>query len=458
MIKRLRRLSFAAKLLMAFVLIIVLTTLAGYFFMSLSVNRAFSDFNIGRYSQQDRMTFNLFRLLYEQIGSMDALLEYLVQRQVDLPAVIVDPYGNVAFTPDVRQIQVDRHLDDDLRKLGQAFETPDGAQWTFLPTRFLVGLELEEGYLQRSRRSLWLAGLTAGVAAILLSFFLIRQLTGPLRELDRASRSIAEGKFDERVDILSSDELGRLANSFNEMAASLEASEQVKKRLIADISHELRTPITAVRTTLEGLRDGLMKPSQATLTALHDKILLTTRLVQDLHQLALADAGRLSIQPIRCSIESIIDTILETIGAQLEDEGIRLVREIEADLPMIKVDAQRIEQVLLNLLINAIRHTPAEGTILVGAEQGGHEIQVQVCDSGPGLSKPDLRHVFDRFYRADKARSEDTGAGLGLSIAKALIEVHGGRIWAENTPEGGACFAFTLPMSGCWPQRDTPPV
>ena len=447
MIKRLRQMSFAAKLLTAFVLIIALTTLAGYFFMSLSVNRAFSDFTTGRYSQQDRMTFNLFRLLYEQIGSMDDLLESLVQERTDFPAVIVNSDGNVTFTPDLRQVQVGRHLDEDLLELGQPFETPDGQRWTFLPTRFLVGLELEEGYLQRSRRSLWLAGLTAGVAAILLSFFLVRQLTGPLRKLDRASRSIAEGKFDERVNIPSSDELGRLASSFNEMAASLEASEQVKKRLIADISHELRTPITAVRTTLEGLRDGLMEPTQATLAALHDKILLTTRLVQDLHQLALADAGRLSIHPIRCSIESILDTILETIGVQLEDENLQLVREIKPDLPMIEVDAQRIEQVLLNLLANAIRHSPAGGKILVRAEQKDQEVQVLVCDSGDGLSESDLRHVFDRFYRADEARSTDTGAGLGLSIAKALIEAHGGRIWAENAPSGGACFAFTLPVS-----------
>jgi len=446
-ITRLRQLSFAAKLLTAFILIIALTTLAGYFFISLSVNRAFSEFTTGRYSQQDRMTFNLFRLLYEQIGSMDALLEYLVEREVDLPAVIVNPDGNVAFTPDLRQIQVGRHLDNELRELGQPFETPGGGQWTFLPTRFLVGLELEEGYLQRSRRSLWLAGLTAGVAAILLSFFLVRQLTGPLRKLDRASRRVAAGKFDERVDILSADEIGRLANSFNEMAASLESSEQVKKRMIADISHELRTPITAVRTTLEGLRDGLIQPTQETLTALHDRILLTTRLVQDLHQLALADAGRLSIQPVRCSIEHILDIILETIGAQLEDEGIRLVREIEGNLPMIEADAQRIEQVLLNFLANAIRHTPIDGSILVRAKQMGKEIQVLICDSGPGLSKSDLRHVFDRFYRADEARSVDTGAGLGLSIAKALIEAHGGRIWAENAPDGGACFAFTLPVS-----------
>jgi len=448
-IQRLRKLSFGAKLLTAFVLIIALTTLAGYFFMSLSVNRAFSEFNTGRYSQQDHMTFNLFRILYQQSGSIDAVLESLVQQQADLPAVIVNPDGDIVYSPDLSQIRVGRHLEEDLLELGIPFSEPsDGRQWTFLPTRFLAGLELEESYLLRSRRSLFLAGLTAGIAAMLLSFFLIRQLTGPLRKLDRASRQVAAGKFDERVDILSTDEIGRLASSFNEMAASLQSSEQVKKRLIADISHELRTPITAVRTTLESLRDGLMEPTQATLSALHDKILLTTRLIQDLHQLALADSGRLSMHPRPCSIEDTFETILETIGVQMEDEDITLVREIEVNLPMIEADAQRIEQVLLNLLANAIRHTPAEGSILVRAEQISQDIQVSICDSGPGLSDLDLRHVFDRFYRADEARtSDDTGAGLGLSIAKALIDAHGGRIWAENAPEGGACFAFTLPLS-----------
>lgn len=450
MIRRLHQLSFSAKLLTTFVLIIGLTTLAGYFFMSLSVNRAFSNFSIGRNAQQDRSMFNLFRLLYEEGGDMDTLLESLVAQDVDLPAVIVNPEGNVVFSPDLRSVQVGKHLNSDLLENGIAFaEKPGGPQWTFLPIRYLVGLELEDSYLSQSRRSMLLAGLIAAIAAVFLSFFLIRQLTGPLRKLDRASRQIAAGNFDERVDIASSDEIGRLANSFNDMAASLETSEQVKRRLIADISHELRTPITAIRTTLESLRDGLMEPTQGTLSALHDKILLTTRLVQDLHQLALADSGRLSMHPRMCSIEDILDAILETIGVQMEDENITLVRKIEPDLPSVIADAQRIEQVLLNLLANAIRHTPVQGSILVQAKQLGGHVHVSISDSGPGLSDLDLKHVFDRFYRADDARTSDNnGAGLGLSIAKALIEAHGGRIWAENTPGSGARFAFTLPVSG----------
>ena len=447
MIRRLRRLSFTAKLMAAFVLIIALTTLAGYFFISSSVNRAFFDFSAGRSTQADRATFELFRVLYSRIGSMETVFELLVQQQTNLPAVIVNADALVAYTPDATQVQVGRRLSTDVISRGIAFETSDGRTWTFLPTRFLVGIALEEGYLQRSRRALWLAGLTAGIAAIFFSFVLIRQLTGPLRKLDQASRRVAAGEFDERVDIVSSDEIGRLATSFNDMAATLAASEEVKKRLIADISHELRTPITAVRMTLEGLRDGLMAPTQETLTALHDKMLLTSRLVQDLHQLALADAGRLSIRPGPCSIDRIIETILETIGVQLEDEGIRLIRETDPALPTIEADAHRIEQVLLNLLSNAIRHTPEGGRIVVRAGRENAGIRVEVCDSGPGFSERDLRHVFDRFYRADESRSSETGTGLGLSIAKALIEAHKGRIWAENASGGGACIGFVLPAS-----------
>jgi len=244
----------------------------------------------------------------------------------------------------------------------------------------------------------------------------------------------------------SSDEIGRLAQSFDRMAESLDRSERSKRQMIADVSHELRTPLAAVRSALEGLRDGLVEATPETLAALHDKILLTTRLVRDLHQLTLADSGRLSIHPAPCSIDEILDPIAETIGVQMEDAGIRLEQRMDEGLPKVLADRQRIEQVLLNLLSNAMRHTPAGGTITVSAEVLPGEIEITVCDDGSGLSDADLEHAFDRFYRADEARTSDAGAGLGLPIAKAIVEAHGGAIRAENVPEGGACFRFTLPI------------
>jgi len=248
----LRYFSFGAKLMTTFVIIIGFTTLAGYFYINLSMNRAFSEFSSGRNSAQDRALFNSFRFAFLRFGDMESLLEALTESQTELPAAIADEHGEVVFTPDPRRIRLGQRLEEDLLQLGIPFSSPDGREWTFLSTRFFVGLEVENAYLRRSQRSLWLAGLTAGIAAILLAFFLIRQLTGPLRKLDHASRAVATGRFDQQIDIESSDELGRLAMSFNEMLTSLASSERAKKQMIADISHELRTPITAIRTTIEG--------------------------------------------------------------------------------------------------------------------------------------------------------------------------------------------------------------
>lgn len=298
-------------------------------------------------------------------------------------------------------------------------------------------------------RSLWIAGLIVTAIGILLAFGLLRQLTQPLNQLAAASQQIARGELSRRVNVKSRDELGRLADSFNEMVSSLERAEKAKRQMIADVSHELRTPLTVLRTVLEGLRDGVIEPTSENFVALHNKTLLTARLVDDLHQLALADAGQLSVRKSRCDLGQLFAHIQATVGVQLEDSGIRFLVEVPEDLPEAEADPQRIEQVILNLLSNALRHTPKGGMIRMTARVTEEAfIKVSLCNTGPRLSDEDLIHVFDRFYRAEPSRSrEEGGAGLGLAIAKALIEAHGGRIWAENAAEGGACFHFTLPQA-----------
>jgi two-component system sensor histidine kinase BaeS len=438
------RMSFQAKLLVAFVLIVFLTSLAGYLFINQSVKRAFSEFTVTTYTPQERAVLQLVRAFYEQTGSLDAVISFLERGRRDVPVLLVDSDRTVVYAPDPRI--VGRRLSTDQLEEGVTIDLADGEVWTVIPSRVVLGQAiLEEGFLRTTRRSLWLSGLVAMAVAILLSVLLLRQVTRPLRRLDAATRRIARGEFDERVRIHTSDEIGRLAQSFNEMAESLDRAERTKKQMIADVSHELRTPLAAVRSVLEGLRDGLIEPTPETLASLHDKILLTTRLVRDLHQLTLADAGRLSIRPAPCRIDAIVDTIVETIGVQLEDSSLRLDRRIAADLPPVLVDRQRIEQVFLNLLANAIRHTPEGGTISISAAEHSGGVLTSVCDTGPGLTETDLAHVFDRFYRADDARVSDGGAGLGLSIAKALVDAQGGSIWAENRPSGGACFHVLLP-------------
>jgi len=443
----LRRLSFQTKLLASFFIVILLATAAGYLFINQSVNRAFTDFAGRSFTLQDQVLVGLIVQYYNRTGSLDGLVDFLERGPRDIPILLVDPDRKVIFAPE--EEFVGRKLSEAQLEGGQSILLASGEIWTVVPYRALVGRNapLEQGFLRATRAALWSAAFAASAAALILALFLVRQTTSPLRQLEAATQHIAEGDFDEEVEVRSSDEIGRLAEAFNEMARSLKLSEEAKRRMIADTSHELRTPLAAVRSALEGLRDGLIEPSSATFASLHDRVLLLTRLVGDLHQLALADAGQLSIERQATRLDAIIEGIVETVGFQIEDSGITLETAIDPAIPALLVDANRIEQVLLNLLANAIRYTPEGGRIELRADRtSDSEVTLSICDTGSGVAPEDLERIFERFYCADPAR-ESGGAGLGLSIARALVEAHGGRIWAENRPEGGACFKIVLPIA-----------
>ncbi len=452
----LRRIPFQARIFLSFAIVILLATTAGYLYINLAVNRAFSAFTVRSFTWQDQLATQIIVAYYERTGSFDGLVDLLESNPRGFPILLVDAERRVVFSPDERYIG--RRLDESQLVGGQRIILASGETWTVVPYRAQPGRdELEAAFLSSIRRALWLAGLTAALAGLLLALYFLRQTTSPLRKLESATRRIAKGHLGERVAIESSDEIGRLGESFNDMARSLEDAERSKRQMIADISHELRTPLTAVRSALEGLRDGLVDPSQETFAALHNRILLFTRLVNDLHQLALADAGQLSIHRRTVRLEEIVEEIVETIGPQMEDAQIALISKLAPDLPPIQADAHRIQQVLLNLLANAIRHTPPHGSISVSATPTAEdEIEIRICDTGSGIPPGELDHVFDRFYRVGQAReASGGGAGLGLSIAKALVEAHGGRIRAENAPAGGACFEVVLP---CHASRDEDPA
>jgi signal transduction histidine kinase len=442
----LRRLSFQTKLLASFFIVILLATAAGYLFINQSVNRAFTDFAGRSFTLQDQVLVGLIVQYYNRTGSLDGLVDFLERGPGEIPILLVDPDREVVFAPEAQF--VGRKLSENQLEGGQSILLASGEIWTVVPYRSLVGRNaLEQRFLEATRAAVWFAAFAASAAALILSLFLVRQTTNPLRQLEAATQRIAQGDFDERVEIRSSDEIGHLAEAFNEMARSLKLSEEAKRRMIADISHELRTPLAAVRSALEGLRDGLFEPSSATFASLHDRVLLLTRLVGDLHQLALADAGQLSIERQATRLDAIVEGIVETVGFQIEDSGLTLETAIDPAIPALLIDENRIEQVLLNLLANAIRHTPEGGRIELRADRtSDSEVTLSVCDTGSGLAPEDVDHIFERFYCADPAR-EGAGAGLGLSIAKALVEAHGGKIRAENRPQGGACFKIVLPIA-----------
>lgn len=444
-----RHLSFQTKLVVSLILVIVLTTVLGYLLIHAAINRAFTDFSKHNMSNQDLVFQQMLVEYYERNGSWSGLDRLFLRNRDVLPFVIANADGIIVSAPDLHMIR------DQLSRGELAAGLPivvDGKTVGTLLSRGLLRLRdpVEKHFLGTVTVSLWTSAVIVSLIGILLSIFLFRQLTGPLKRLNAAAGEIARGKLTSRVEVHSQDELGHLADSFNKMAASLEKSEQAKRRMIADVSHELRTPISVVRTGLETMRDGLLEATPANIAALHDKILLTTRLVGDLQQLALADAGQLSIHKEALDLTELVERIRATVEVELEDRGVALRIDIPVDLPHVHADRQRIEQVLLNLLANAMRYTPSGGAISIAAKSTDEKrVQVSVCNSGPGLSEEDLEHVFDRFYRADAARTresgESSGSGLGLAIAKALIEAHAGKIWAENPLTGGACFHFTLP-------------
>jgi histidine kinase len=298
---------------------------------------------------------------------------------------------------------------------------------------------------------IWAGGASL-VLAILISFWLSRQVVSPVKRMTQLSGEIAAGRYDKRVGQEnqgdSTDELMQLANSFDQMAAQLEQTENKRRALIADISHELRTPLTAIKGFSEGLMDGVLSSDNSTFSQIHKEADRMQRLVADLQELSQIEAEGFSLEKRDVSISRIATEVFNQIAKQFADKKIALELEFPNDLPAVFADEDRIKQVLLNLLNNAWQYTDTKGEIRVSAKQVGTEVQIDVADNGLGIAHEHLGHVFDRFYRVDKSRSrKGGGSGIGLAISKRLVEAHGGRIWAASEGLGkGAVFSFTLPI------------
>lgn len=284
------------------------------------------------------------------------------------------------------------------------------------------------------------------VTAGLLSYWFSQRIVKPLNRMKDITHEYASGHLEERM--LSSDipELNQLSHSFNYMAASLQGVEKKRRDLISDLTHELRTPLTVVRGYLEGLADGTLSPSIELYSTLVKETRRLERLTYDLQELSKAEAGHLLINPQPISIYPIVSSLLEKFSEQLLDEGPRLELESAADIPNILGDGDRIEQILINLIGNSVRYTPA-GTIKVKIWRELEWVWIAVIDTGIGISSQDLPHIFERFWRADKSRSSNFGGtGIGLAIVKRLIELQDGRIEVESELGRGSTFRFSLPI------------
>jgi signal transduction histidine kinase len=308
----------------------------------------------------------------------------------------------------------------------------------------------ERAYLATVGDALWLAGGLAALAAIGFGLLLARQISGPIRDLTSAARRMAAGDLDQRVPVRSSDELGELAAAFNTMAETVARQEHLRRQMAADIAHELRNPLAIVQGNLEAMLDGVRPLSADTVAEAHQETRLLARLITDLRDLSLAEAGQLPLQRRPTDLNALARASVERFASRGGEREVRLTVEAADDLPPADVDPDRISQVLGNLLDNALRHTPPGGevTVSLGPDSRPGAVRATVSDTGPGVPAEDLPNVFERFYRADRARARsDGGSGIGLAVVKQLVEAHGGRVWVESPPDEGATFGFALPAA-----------
>jgi len=271
-----------------------------------------------------------------------------------------------------------------------------------------------------------------------------------MRELTDATRAIAAGDLTQRVTVDADDEIGDLARAFNQMAAGLERGEALRRQMTADIAHELRTPLSVIQGNVEALQDGVFPLTVEALEPIQAKTELLGRLVEDLRNLALAEAGQLPLDRQPTDLARLVEGAVAAFQPAAEAKGIALDLAAAPGLPLAEADPQRIEQVLVNLISNALRHTPAGGRVEIDlAPKPAGGLTVRITDTGPGIPPEALTNVFERFYRVDRGRGrgEGGGTGLGLAVARSIVEAHGGVIRVENAPGRGASFWFTLPAS-----------
>ena len=303
-------------------------------------------------------------------------------------------------------------------------------------------------FTERVNRSLIVAGVVAGVVGIILVLLLSRRMLGSIGLLTSAARNLGDGDLTSRVPVRGNDEIAELGHSFNAMADALEDSERQRRAMVSDVAHELRTPLANIQGHIEAMQDGLMQPNAENLDTVHQQTLHLNRLISDLRLLAESEARELSLSKQPTSIPELVNEVVESFRPRAEVVSVQLSMQIADGLPTVEMDRLRIQQALGNLLDNAIRHTPPGGSVAVAARPHGDGVRVEVADTGSGIAPEDLPHVFDRLYRADPSRDRATGgSGLGLTIARQLVEAHGGTIWAESEPGAGSRFGFDLPAS-----------
>jgi signal transduction histidine kinase len=442
--------SLQFRLLMAFTLVVVVTIGVTFFSIYQTTRSEISQFEERVEDMRlGRIEVELSRYYYQQ-GSWDGIQPFVEQwgNIHGERIILTDNQGTVVADSQGELLGEPYQADAPGRAVALPWER--GAIGTFYitpePSPGVGLISLQILYLTIGRFFLW-GGLVAVAIAVALAFFLSRRTLAPVKALTSAAERLGRGDFSQRVQIKDKGELGELAQTFNSMAGDLEHAEKLRQNMVADVAHELRTPLSNIQGYLEALRDGVMKPDKETIRSLHEEASLLSRLVDDLQELSLAEAGELKLVLRAEDIGGLIRQAVAAVEAQKKAKGLVLTVELP-ELPPVNIDSRRIGEVLRNLLENAVAHTGKGDTVIVAARQLDRLVEISVTDTGEGIPAKELPNIFERFYRVDKSRARATGgSGLGLTIARRLVEAHGGGIEVQSEPGKGSRFAFTVPVA-----------
>lgn len=310
--------------------------------------------------------------------------------------------------------------------------------------RMMLGAA-ERTFVESYHKSLWWIGFLFAGLGLVVSYFLSGNITRPLRQLSQAAEKIRQGDLKQEVAVTGQDEVGQLAEVFNQMSAELAANESNRQELLANIAHELKTPLAVLQGHLESMLDGVEEPGPEKLFSMQEEVMRLTRLVGDLRDLSLAQVHRLELHLQPVDLDEKVERAADMLEPLLEEKKLRFVKELAPGLPTRQLDSDRLNQVLYNLITNAIRYTTPGTAILLQTEPAGERVRLIIADEGPGIASEDLPHVFEQFYRGDKSRNRASGgSGIGLSLAKSFVEAQGGTITARNRKEGGAEFVVEV--------------
>lgn len=439
--------SLATRLILAF----ALTSLVGIGLAALLVRQfVTNEFDTFLLEQQRNELLAQLITAYQETGDWNAATAILNGRSDReggdpfVPIEVADTEGRIVLSD--RPAEIGRSVDPELLSRGTPIMLNGEQIGTLLPLPPPRRNPAEERYLSRIDLALGGAAFGALCIAIVLGFLLAQVITRPLRELMQGVRAIATGDLSRRVPVRSRDELGALAHQFNTMSAELQRATELRRRMTADIAHDLRTPLTVIAGYLEALRDAELPATPARFAAMHTETQTLLRLVEDLHTLSLADAGEL---PLRCreiAVDDLLERIVRIYNDAAQQAGIRLYRQSEPAGMRIYGDEEQLVRALSNLVSNALRYTPEGGEIVIEATRQGHQIMLSVQDTGPGIPPEHLPNVFERFYRIDESRHTGSGgSGLGLAIVRSIAQAHNGTATVHSTPGAGACFTIALP-------------